>query len=340
MLLNVDYYQPAELTGYARSSLADEEVNRFQLTQWLPSRAIDDLDYRFTKGGEGLTEAASFRSYDAESPVGSRPGVSRVTGELPPISRKIRLGEYDRLKQRGANAGIANGLLTDTERMVRAVAARIEVARGNALVDGVVELNENGVIATVDYGRKPEHSVAAAASWADPETDILGDMLTWRDTYVATNGAEPGAMVMSRTVLAYMLRNEAFRQLVGTMVGTPSIVSRSSLDAMLTSHDLPGIFTYDAQVKVDGENTRIIPNDVLLFLPAPTGDPDGTDLGATLWGTTAEALDPNYAVEEAPGIVAGAYSTQDPIAIWTKAAAIALPILANPDLSFKADVVP
>jgi Phage major capsid protein E len=340
MLLNTDYFQPAELTGYARASLADQEQNRFALSQWLPSQPIDDLDYRFTRGGEGLTEAATFRSYDTESPIASRPGLTRTHGSLPPISRKIRLGEYDRLKQRKADNQIGDAILTDTDRMVRAVAARIEMARGSALVNGSVALAENGVTATVDFGRSGTHSVTAAVTWATASTDILGDMLTWRDTYVNSNGEAPGSMVMSRTVLGYMLRNEGFRQLVSTVAGTPSRVSRDSVNAVLDSHELPPIYTYDVQVKVNGSATRVIPADVFLYLPAPTGDPEGTDLGATLWGTTAESLDPTYAVEEAPGIVAGSYSTQDPIAIWTKAAAIALPVLVNPDLSFKADVVP
>jgi hypothetical protein len=41
---------------------------------------------------------------------------------------------------------------------------------------------------------------------------------------------------------------------------------------------------------------------------------------------------------EEPGIVAGSYEDEDPIALWTKASAIGLPILANPDLSMVADV--
>jgi len=339
MLLNTDYIQPAELTGYARASLADREINRFNLSQWLPSVPIDDLSYRFTKGGEGLTEAASFRSYDTESQIAARPGLTRSTGELPPISRKIRLGEYDRLRQRKADESIRNSILSDAERMVRAVQARMELARGDALVNGTITLNENGVIATVDFGRAAGHSVTAGTPWSTVATaDVLADMIAWRSVYVDSNGEAPGAAVMSNTVLGYLLRNAGFRALAASLTGTPSMITQTAVQSVMDAHGLPPIYTYDAKVTVGGVSTRVIPNDVFLFLPAPTTDPDGTDLGATLWGTTAESLDERYAVEEAPGIVAGAYSTEDPIAIWTKAAAIGLPILANPDLSFKADV--
>jgi hypothetical protein len=51
-------------------------------------------------------------------------------------------------------------------------------------------------------------------------------------------------------------------------------------------------------------------------------------------------MEPEYGLQagEQPGIVAGSYSTKDPVALWTKAAAIGLPVLANPNLSFTADV--
>ena len=343
MLLNSDYITPVELTGYVRAALGDLTVNQFTLSRWLPNNPIDDLEYRFTKGGDGLVEAATFRAYDTESPVGSRPGLTRVTGELPPISRKIRLGEYDRLRQRRADAAIRNAILDDATRMTRAVAARLELARGEALYSGKLVLNENGVIATVDFGRTAGHTVTAATVWSDPAADILGDLLTWRDTYNATNGEDPGAIVTSRTVMGYMVRNAGIRDLASTMAGTPSIVTEAALQATLDAHGLPPIQRYDAQVRVGASATRVIPADRLVMLPAPgdANDPASTQLGATLLGTTAESMEPGYGVADAaeqPGIVAGAYVTQDPVAVWTKAAAIGLPVMANPDLTLCADV--
>lgn len=337
MYVYTDYVSPDELTGFARAAAQDLEVNQFTLSRWLPASEVDDLQYRFTRGGEGLADAATYRAYDAESPIGSRPGVTRVTGELPPVSRKIRLGEYERLRQRRLNEAIGDAIMSDAERMTRAVMARVELARGQALVTGAVSISENGIVASADFGRSPGHTVTAAASWATATTDIIGDLSTWRDTYVATTGEEPGAILTSRQVVGYMLRNEAFRQLSASVAGTPSIVTQVALNATLDAYGLPQITVYDAQVRVDGTATRVVPADRLLFLPAAeTGA-----LGGTLYGTTAESMEPEYGLAGAePGIVAGAYATKDPVAVWTKAAAIALPVLANPDLSFCADVIP
>lgn len=344
MLLNADYIEPVELTGYVREAAMNLPDNQFTLARWLPNRPIDDLEYRFTRGGEGLIEAATFRAYDAESPIGHRPGLTRVSGELPPISRKIRLGEYDRLRQRAANAEVVrDSILTDAERMTRAVAARLELARGDALVNGSVTINENGVVATISFGRSGSHTVAPGVLWSTVATaTVLADLLSWQQTYITTNGVAPGAMVMSSTVLGYMLRNAEVRALVGSTLGSPSRVSQAALRGILDDHGLPPWYIVDEQINVNGVATRPIPIDRFLYLPAPV-DPDnvdGTDLGATLFGTTAESLDPRYGLADGDraGIVAGAYATEDPIAIWTKAAAIAVPVAANPDLSFMADV--
>jgi hypothetical protein len=344
MLLTTDYYLPVDLTGYVRAALADLPINQFQLARWLPNRTIPDLSYRFLKGTGGLTETAVYRSFDAESPIGSRPGVTRVSGELPPISEKIPLTEYNRLRQlANPDPAIRAQILSDVERLVRKIAARIEVARGDALVNGSVTIAENGVIANVDFGRSGSNSVVAGTPWSTTgSADPLTDMLTWQQAYIDANGVAPGAALTSTTAVTYLLRNAALRSDLGSVAGTPTVITQQQLRNLLDAHGLPPIFTYDAKVSVAGAATRIIPADKFLYLPAPgdPGNPDGTDLGATQWGTTAQSLDPRFGLtgEDAPGLVAGNYTDEDPPTVWTLAAAISLPVLANPDLSFVADV--
>ncbi|WP_068922194.1 major capsid protein [Planobispora rosea] len=343
MLINTDYITPAELTGYVRAGAADWATNQFSLAMWLPNNPIDDLDFRFSRGGEGLVEAATFRSYDAESPIGSRPGVVRVTGQLPPISRKIRLGEYDRLKQRKLDDRIRGALMSDAERMTRSIMARMELARGDALVNGKVTISENGLAVEADFGRSGSMSVAPGTLWSNTATATpLTDLLTWRDTYSDTNGEQPGAIVTSQRVIGYLLRNAEIRALAAVAGITPNLVSVQGLQDVLEAHGLPPFYAYDAKVRVNGSTTRIVADDRLLLLPSPgdPSNPESTDLGATLWGTTVEATSPKYSIEngEEPGIVAGSYETEDPIALWTKASAIGLPVLANPNLSMVADV--
>lgn len=343
MLITTDYITPAELTGYAREALSDIEQNRFTLSQFLPSVATDDLQYRFTRGGQGLAEAATYRAYDAEASIASRPGRTRVSGELPPVSRKIKLGEYDRLRQRQLADAIIEEIFNDTDRMVQAVAARIELARGAALSTGKVSIEEDGVIAEVDFGRRAAHTnVAPAALWSNAATSTpIADLIAWRRTYRKNNsGSTPGSILTSELQVANILRSAEVRNLVAVGGTAPSIVSATALNTLLAAYNLPPIAVNDAEIAVRSEDgvltaKRVIPESNVLLLPAQ-GD---SQLGGTFWGTTAESLEADYDLAgDEPGIVAGSYSTKDPVARWTKAAGIALPVLANPDLTFQAVV--
>lgn len=342
MYLYTDYYLPADLTGYVRGALADLAVNSFRLGRFLPNNPIDDLDYRFTAGGEGLVEAATFRNYDTPSPFGSRPGLRRVSGELPPISRQIRLGEYERLRRRAnGDDAVSNQIENDAVRMTRAVAARMELARGEALTTGKLTLNENGVVATVDFGRDAGNTVTAATAWTSTSTaSVLSDEIAWRDAYVAINGEPPAVQVVSTATLRLMQKNaEIINAITGSAAGR-SRVNTTELNELLQSEQLPPVEVNDAQVNVAGTATRVIGVNKVLLLPTPVdpNSPEDSDLGATLWGTTAESLDPDYGIEEAdqPGIVAGVYRQENPINLFTNAAGIGLPVLANPNLSFAA----
>ncbi|CAM5386935.1 major capsid protein [Streptomyces microflavus] len=338
MQLIDEFATPAELTGYARAALADRPENDFGLDRWLPNRTINDLSYRFTRGGGGLTEAATFRAYDASSDVGVRPGGARVSGELPPISRKIPVGEYERIKRRNIdtqNAEIRDAMLDDGVRLARQIEARMELARGEAIFNASVVLNENGVQASVDFGRAAGHTVTAGTVWSNVSADIIGDFQTWLEVYNDANGGDPDSVLISRAIWTALKRNTQLRGLSTTGATAPTVLTDSLLAAILADHGIPPLVRYDAKVNVGGVSTRITPNDKLAFLPA-----QGDALGQTLWGVPVEADDARYGLAgDEAGIAVGAYKTEDPQTVWTRATAIALPVVAAPDLSFVADVL-
>lgn len=338
MDMYTEFVTPAELTGYAREALADRPVNALQLSAWLPHRQVNDLVYRWTRGGGGLNEAAMFRAYDAEPKFGRRAGISRMTGELPPIGQQYLLGEYDSLRLRNAGQEIRDLLLSDAARIARAIDTRFEFARGQALVEGKVTLAEDGVQAEVDFGRSAAHSVAPAVVWSDlTNAKPLSDLQTWRDVYVDTNGQTPGVMQLSTKAISYMLRNAEVRSHLLPVGSTISQVKFSDLNALLVDFDLPAATRYDARaIDAGGVSRRIIADDRLLFLP-----PAGTQLGATLWGTTLEAQEADYGIAagDHPGMVVGAFKQKTtPIRVFTIGAAIGIPLLGDPDLSLVADL--
>jgi hypothetical protein len=348
-VLDTEYIDPQELTALVRLSLAEQQVNTFTLARWLPNVTVDDITFQYTKGGTGgLAEASVYRSWDTESRIGRREGVAQVMGELPPISEKLPLNEYDRLRIRNLdNANpVRQAIARDAYKLATNIAARFELGKGEALADAKFTINENNVqLAPVDFGRRPEHSVIAAVLWSDhANARPLDDLEAWVQTYIDTNGTPPATMMMARTVLSHFRQcDQVVRQVYPLAPsGSAPMVSVEQLNTVLSSLDLPSIELNDARVSVDGTPRRIMPDDALVFLPSPgaTDAAQPTDLGGFLLGTTAESMEPEYAsVTGRAGVVAATWKTKDPVRLWTHAAAVGMPVVREPDLTLKAEVL-
>lgn len=343
MALLTQYFSPRELTGYARDALRDWPVNNPSLARWLPYKHVDDIEFRFTRGDNGLIPIANFRAYDAESQIAGRKGVSRVTQSLPPISIKKVLGEYDQLiKRANPDELIKAAILDDVDDLVRRIMMSFEKEAGEALNEGTT--TPPGLQETVDWGRAALNEVTANVYWSNTgSSDPIADLKTWAKYYTQKNGAPPGTILMSEDSLSYMLQSTAIRALAGNIIGTPTILDEGTLGQILSRNRLPPIETYEVTYDPTGNGgtARILPNPSVLLLPPPTSPTNaaGTKLGATVVGTTVEASKANYNLADAPaGIVVGNYEDEDPAGIWTKANAIGEVQLMNPDLSFRATV--
>ncbi|MFJ2618169.1 major capsid protein [Glutamicibacter sp. NPDC087344] len=337
LILDDKYVSPAELTGYVRKALEDLPQNTFSLNRYLPDKPVDDIDWRGQTGGNGLTQVAQFRSFDTESPIGSRPGVSTISGALPPISEKIRLGEYDRLKLRKSVDGIKDAILDDGVRQARKILARAEVARGELLMTGKVTITENKLGIEADFGRKASHSPTAAILWSAAGSTPIDDLLAWVEVYRATNGIKPEVTLVAQRVVSVLMRNAQIRSLTLPENSTVQIVTLDAIQALFRSFGIPPLEVYEAQVAgADNSAMDILDPTKILFLP-----PAGNDIGETQWGVTAEQQSEDYKLDSTvdPGIVVGSYSDNDPVAQWTKASAIMLPIAPNTNLTLAGKVL-
>lgn len=342
-MLWTDIIDPATLTGYARASLADYEAARGTLARWLPNRLIEDIVARFVAGSTGLVDVADFRAFDAEPTVGKEPGGKRVTIELPAVGRVIPVSEYSQLRARGnaSDDAIRNAILRATDSSVRATADAIERLRGVVLVTGKATV---AGFMDDDYGRAAGHTVNAAALWSSATNlDVLGEIGGWSDTYNDANGVKPGSIVMSTRIARAMAKQEQFATQLGNGASRPA--SLNDLNAVLEANDLPPIYIYDRRVSVGGVATKVVADDKLLLLPPAVENIDdwqGTELGGTFWGRTLSSSEADWQIEdtEQPGLVAGVFRNETPPMIAeVHGDAIALPVLANANLSFAADVL-
>ncbi|WP_280381056.1 major capsid protein [Nocardia wallacei] len=341
LVLNSDYITPAELTGYVREALADWPINDLTpIDDLLPDQMIDDVDFRANITQHGLRRAAKFRAYDAEAPITGRKGLVRISGELPPISEKRKLGEYERLKLRQADSAIADAIENDAVELADAIRTRIIMAKAEALVTGKVTLAENGLDLEADFKRKAGHTVTAATLWnvtGAGAADPIADQMTWFDVYRVSNSSNPGRAITRQSVMSALMRNDKIRQYIQAPGSTQNIATVDQVNALFTSFGHPRFEIVDAQIEdPNGNAMPLIPDGTILYLP-----PAGIRIGETDWGTTAEAIDPGYGIEasEAPGIVVGSYMDNDPVGRWTKASGIALPLLLRPDATMVATVL-
>ncbi len=337
MALWTDVIDPATLTGYVREALADIEARKGSLARFLPNREVDDILVRFIAGQSGLVEEASYRAYDAENQIGKRPAGKRVLLELPPVGQTLVITEYEQLRNRNASdEAMLKAILSTARQVTQAVADRIERLRGTVLTTGIAtipELSPDGD----NFGRKASHSVTAGTLWSGA-ANILEDLETWKQIYIDSNGVDPGAIVTSSRVISAIAGNDAFQtQLIN---GGARRASVADVNTILSGLNLPELIAYDRRTS----KGKVLQDDRLMFLPeaVEANDWSGTQLGATFWGQTLTSQDSSYDIEESeqPGIVVGTYKNEKPPMIAEVISdAIALPVLANADLSFVAKVL-
>ena len=339
LVINSDYVTPAELTGYVREALADQPINDLALVDnLLPDTMIDDIEFRANITQHGLRRAGRFRAYDTEAPISGRKGIARISGELPPLSEKRLLGEYDRLRMRKVPDAIRNVIFNDAVELAQALRTRMIMAKADAIINGKVTLEENGLELEADFQRLVGHSVTASTLWSvtgSGAADPVLDQESWFATFRATQSGNPVRAITSQRVMSALMRNDKIRAATLPVGSTQTIVTKEAVNALFGAFGHPTMEIFDAQVEDwQGNATRLFPDDVIVYVGA-------AKIGETLWGTTAEAPEPLYGIDstDASGVVVGSFITPDATQRWTKASGIGLPMLLNANATMVAKVL-
>jgi hypothetical protein len=342
-----DYVQPVVLTGFVREVPTPTPLI---LNQVLPDRRIGNVEAALDQMTR-TNRTAKFRAWDAETPVGQRDSFQRSKIKLPPLGEKLPIAEQEHLMLETARTGGDNrnayvaAIYDDAETLTGDVLRRMELARGDALVDGKFTLaGENNLTLEADFGVPSGNLVTPSTPWSDhDDATVIQNMNTWIDDYVDLNGEKPGFMWTSNTVISNLLLCDEIRALLGPAIfasGGPAVITRAQLAQVFEAYGWPTLREYNTKVNVDGSNVRIIPDDRVIFTPS---NPE--DLGYTAWGVTAEALvlargqNPGLTFEQLPGLVGVVMTDGDPVQTWTKVAAVGMPLISNPRLLKVADVL-
>jgi len=290
---------------------------------------------------------ARYRDYDGVIHSSSRDGATEKKVPLAPLSSSLSMGEYERLKVEFLRTGGTRGavleqaIYNDAERLTTEVLNRYELAWGDVLTDGKLSINEGGFVAEMDYGVPGELVQTPSASWDIAGTALVTDLEAWLNEYVFVNGFMPGSILCSTRVQTAVKKNTSvINAVVGSAAGKPR-VSRMELNEFMAGEGWP-IFRdpYDTQLSVDGTSTRVIADDMIVFLP-----PNLDDLGASYWGVSATSLElvnsneAEMTFEDAPGVVGVVEKMGPPYREYTFVDAVGMPVLTNASLLMVADVI-
>lgn len=331
MTIHTGFRTPVQLTAEARAA-ADIVEAADPLTALLPSVENRTLDFDLDNDSVGLPRAAVFRSYDATAPYGREESVGSRKGKLPAASLKLPLGELDQLRIQGAGSDTIGAAL---ERKARqnavSIAIRAIIARGELISTGKVTLNENNLVAEIDFGRDASLTTVAGVLHSNTAADAVAHHLAWLATYRLFNGGNPGTTWVSEQYLSYLSVNTSIIALAYPGTATaPTRITRDAVVAVLIALGHRRIRVYDEQYKdYVGNDVRPIAADRMVFTPSTdTVTIDGGPLGSTQWGVPAEALNSTYGIAESEqaGIFAGAFGRTDPEGMDVLASSIFLPV--------------
>ena len=334
----------AELKPESLGRLAQEvdkqalEIQDDILT-YLPDEPIYDLEFAYNVV-KTSSQMGAMIGFGAEPPVRDRDEVAKRMGEIAKFGWKDIVTENELLKLHNPrnNAefkALVDAITANGAKMVKETRDRINVSKLQALATGQVTYDDNNVKITIDFTEDmpAEHKVVLTGdnTWANPEHDVIGDLLDWNNQYEETNGKKADAIYLTRKVQALLLKNAVIVNEVAGATSGRVRVSKEELNTVLGAYGLPAVRLVSktsANVKspITGQINKIdlFPENRVLFVSGGAGT---FKLGPT--------VENNFQ----PGIVLQAYDKNEPIQSILRTAAAGFPVIENPSLLLYADVV-
>lgn len=329
---------PQELIDYTK----ERKIEGTMGDVLFPERKTEALEIKMIKGASNLPISASIHSFDTEAEIGSREGADYSLQDLALIKKKIRLSEKELIalespRNSMEEAEMVKKIFEDVDNLVLAVKTRIECMRMEALSTGKIQVNENGVKATIDYGMPTNHK--ATKTWKSGTPTILEDMDEMVNQIVKDTGFTPVRALTSKTNLNTILRDERIRAAIFG-VNSAKMLTVAELNAFLAQQSLPQIAVYDKMYRKQDKNgryssMRFLPEESFIVMP------EGK-MGDTFYGLTAEELElrknPAVDISAVGNIIVAQYATTDPVAKWIKAVATSMPSFPYADQVFSAAI--
>lgn len=293
---------------------------------------------------------AQFHAFDVEARTTVRTPVDTHNIEKGLIKVKINQSERMRALTRSGvqNDAMFEYVMNDVFNLGEQVITRTKVAKNELLATGKVTIKENNLDLTVDYGVPSTQTnyPMDLSKTADIQAQIQTIVDAATDLGVTITG-----MVTARKNLTKMRNNTGLQTAINGNIGAGTLLRQNALEAFLSeefgiNRVITQDLTYAAERKLDAAGAivqttkRYFPDDKITFF----GTVGGIPLGVGLWGDAPEVDVARFM--QVTGSAAGPYiaisqwTEHDPAVLWTKASALFMPVLYNPNSLFIATVPP
>lgn len=329
-----------DLIGYVRESAV---LTGQTLTSVLPPREVPDIEFELQNLESPLLQVARYRSWDTAPPLGRRPGIAVIRGEIAPMGLSLTLNEKELARfeelRTGANGLAGRDIYDDALQCALACLMRYEQARADILLDGKVTINENGFNTEADFGVPGTHIVTAATAWTDLANAVpVTNLLAYETVYRADNGGlNPDAWLMSSEVIGNLQQNAQVKSMANSGGGVPGIASEQQVRDVFTVAGVKAPI-----VRFDGQTPDPTTGVVGPTIPVRKIIAVREGMGEVFFGThpAANMLARMGVIQrtEAAGIIAYADEEIRPARVTTTAEAVGLPVLRDPKALFVATV--
>lgn len=299
-----------------------------------PDQKTENLEAEFFRLSDGLMlpSMAKVHAFDSEAAIGTRPALEKVTIEKLLIKEKINQSERVQLYlSRGVSEDAAvEYIFDDMGRLAEAVKTRTEVAKMEALSTGAVTVKENNLDFKIDYGVPAGNR--KKYSWTDAEADILADIQEMLDIAKA-QGKTINRAFTSTKIVSLLRKNKGIQTAMYGANGVGTFISLGQLNTLMT--DMFGftivvnddMYKYEKSTGAFETKRYFAENKFVLATVGANGA-----IGTGLWGTTPEELEyGQYSAKSAQQyITITQWATPDPVAVWTKASGLFVPVIPDP----------
>ena len=286
---------------------------------------------------------ANFHGFDTEAQTTFRVPVDTHNIEKGLI--KVKLNQSERMRAL-TRAGVRQDemydyVIRDGARLAEQVITRTKVAKNELMAYGKVTIHENNLDLTVDYGVPDSHIDLAEGLDLSEKADLVGQLQDIIDK-ASAEGQTINGLLTARANITKMRQNKSIQGAINGALMQGQLVRQTAFSdflqeefgiATVITNDL----TYGADAVFDADGRphitteRYYPSNHLSFYATGAtgrmgvglwGDPPETDVSGLLsvGGSTVS-----------PYVYITQWSEKDPAVLWTKASALFMPIIYNPN---------